>query len=365
MERPQEPGDVLPDSLSFRTSSYSYSSIVTHRYRAYGLEVDSSSRIEALELAPSGDEKFDLRFEEGPEPGWARLLLSLPSRLLKRRLEPAGVAEPSVVLREYGNEEGFELAYADGTRFVIDGAAERVWATYEPPTTQGVMLVCFLGPVMGFLLRRRHITSLHASCIALQGQAIAFCGEAGFGKSTTAAALALRGLPVVAEDVVPLQESAGQFLTIPGYPRVCLWPESVQMLLGSEDALPLIAEGWEKRYLALDGQRARFAAGELPLALLYVFAPRVNEPGAPRIETLGAREAVLELVPNTYMNWVLDPQQRAEEFDILCRLVKQVSVRRIVPHADPEKMAGLCDLILRDAQTFLSSREKAPESIRR
>jgi len=357
-----EPGDVLPDSLSFCTSSCSYSSIVTHRYRAYGLEVDSSSRIEALEFAPSQAEKIDLRFEEGREPDWVRVLLSLPSKVLKRRLEPAGVAEPSVALTQYGDGEGFELAYADGTRFVIDGPAERVWATYEPPTTQGVMLVCFLGPVMGFLLRRRHVTSLHASCIELQGRAIAFCGEAGFGKSTTAAALALRGLPVVAEDVVPMQETIGQFWTIPGYPRVCLWPESVQMLLGSEDALPLIAEGWDKRYLALDGQRARFAAGKLPLALLYVFAPRVNEPDPPRIEKLGAREAVLELVPNTYMNWVLNPQQRAEEFDTLCRLVKQVSVRRIVPHADPEKMAGLCDLILRDAETFLSLREKAPES---
>ena len=358
-------GDVGPDSPNFHTSSCSYSSIVTHHYRAYGLEVNSSIRIEALEFAPSLAEKFELLFEEGPEPGWARRLLALPPKVLKRRLEPAEVAEPSVVLTQYGDQEGFELAYADGTRFVIDGAAERVWAAYQPPTTQGVMLMCLLGPVMGFLLRRRHITSLHASCIELQGRAIAFCGEAGFGKSTTAAALALRGLPVVAEDVVPLQETSGRFLTVPGYPRVCLWPESVQMLLGREDALPLITTGWEKRYLALDGQRAKFAARKLPLALLYVFAPRVSEPEAPRVEKLGAREAVLELVPNTYMNWVLDPQQRAEEFDTLCRLVKQVSVRRIVPHAQPERMTELCDLILRDAEAFLSARENSPESLRR
>ncbi len=338
---------------------------MTYYYRAYGLEVDSSSRIEALEFAPSQAKKFDLHFEEGPEPDWVRVLLSLPARVLKRRLEPTGVAEPSVVLTQYGDENGFEIEYADGTRFVIDGTAERVWATYQPPTTRGVMLVCFLGPVMGFLLRRRRITSLHASCVELQGQAIAFCGEAGFGKSTTAAALALRGLPVVAEDVVPLHEIAGQFLTVPGYPRVCLWPESVQMLMGSGDALPLITAGWEKRYLALDGERAKFATRKLPLALLYVFAPRVDEPDSPRVEKLRAREAVLELVPNTYMSWVLDPEQRAEEFDTLCRLVKQVSVRRIVPHAQPERMRDLCDLILRDAEAFFFSRENPAESNRR
>jgi hypothetical protein len=55
------------------------------------------------------------------------------------------------------------------------------------------------------------------------------------------------------------------------------------------------------------------------------------------------------------MNWVLDREQRAKEFDTLCRLVHRVPVRRIVPHARPEKIAGLCELILRDAPAVLSS----------
>ena len=84
------------------------------------------------------------------------------------------------------------------------------------------------------------------------------CGDAGFGKSTTAAALALRGIPVCSEDIVPLAESHGQFEIIPGYPRVCLWPDSVEMLLGSQSALPLLTSTWEKRYLPLDGGRAKF-----------------------------------------------------------------------------------------------------------
>jgi hypothetical protein len=229
------------------------------------------------------------------------------------------------------------------------------------------MTVCLLGPMMGFLLRRRQVTCLHSSCVEFHGQAICFCGEAGFGKSTTAAALALRGLPVVAEDIVPLEETGEgeQFIAVPGYPRVCLWPESVQMLLGRDDALPLITDGWEKRYLALDGERAKFAEQKLPVALVYVFGPRVSEAGAPRIEKLGAQEAVLELVRNTYMNWLLDRHQRAVEFDILCRLVKRVSVRRIVPHAQPEKIKELCDLILRDADAFLSASKNSPKSVRR
>jgi hypothetical protein len=237
----------------------------------------------------------------------------------------------------------------------VDGAAERVWGTYQPPLTAEDMATYFLGPVLGFVLRRRNFTCLHSSGVEIGGRAVCFCGDAGYGKSTTAAALALRGLPVLAEDIVALEETGGEFRAVPGYPRVCLWPESVSMLLGRDDALPQLTPVWEKRYLELDGQRVKFSEKKLPLGILYLFAPRSVDVDVPRVEKLSPREALLELVQNTYMNWVLNREQRANEFDALCRLVQQVPVRRIVPHAKPEKITGLCDLILRDASAILPS----------
>ena len=169
---------------------------------------------------------------------------------------------------------------------------------------------------------------------------------------------------VVAEDIVVLEEAGERFLAVPGYPRVCLWPESVKMLLGSEEALPLIAAGWEKRYLPLDGQRARFAADKLPLGLVYLFADRVEEESAPRIEKLSPREALLLLVENTYMNWLLSRGQRAAEFDTLSRLVQHVPVRRIVAHVRPEKLPELCQLIVQDAGEILRSGKNCSEPAR-
>lgn len=253
------------------------------------------------------------------------------------------------MLSQHGEREGYQLSYSDGTRFVVDGAAARIWGTYQSPLTAEDMATYFLGPVLGFVLRRRNIVCLHASGVEIQERAVCFCGDAGYGKSTTAAALALRGLPVIAEDVVALQESGGRFEAQPGYPRVCLWPESVKMLFGREDALPRLTPVWDKRFLELDGRRAKFAGARLPFGVIYLFAPRRNDQRAPGVEKVSPREALLELVQNTYMNWVLERQQRAAEFDALCRLVQQVPVRRITPHAKPEKLAALCDLIEQDA----------------
>jgi hypothetical protein len=328
---------------------------LSYSYRAYGLGINSSSRIAGLQPAPPQQGEIGLRFEDGPEPDWARKLLALPARILSHRSEPAGSADPSFILTQHGELEGFQLSYSDGTRFVVDEAAGRIWGTYQPPLTAEDMATYFLGPVLGFVLRRRDITCLHASGVEIQGRAVCFCGDAGYGKSTTAAALALRGFPALAEDIVALEESDGEFHAVPGYPRICLWPESVRMLLGRDDALPQLTPVWEKRYLELDGQRAKFSGTKLPLGILYLFAPRSSEQDAPRVERLSPREALLELVQNTYMNWVLDREQRAKEFDTLCRLVQRVPLRRIVPHARPEKIAALCELILRDAPAVLSS----------
>jgi energy-coupling factor transporter ATP-binding protein EcfA2 len=194
---------------------------------------------------------------------------------------------------------------------------------------------------------------LHASAVDIRGRAVCFCGDAGSGKSTTAAALALRGHPVLAEDIVALEESGGEFRAVPGYPRVCLWPESVSMLFGHADALPQITPTWEKHYFELDGTRAKFSQEKLPLGVVYLIASRSSEENTPLVEKLTPREAFLGLVQSTYMNWVLSRKQRANEFETLCRLVQQIPVRRIVLHTKPESIARLCELILQDATSVL------------
>jgi hypothetical protein len=327
---------------------------VSYSYRAYGLGVDSSCHISGLVSTSAQFRRHNLSFEDGPEPDWVRALLTLPGRILSRRSEPPGSPDPSFLLTQFGEAGGFQLSYSDGTRFVVDGTAEHVWGTYQPPLTADDMATYFLGPVMGFVLRRRNITCLHASAVDIRGRAVCFCGDAGYGKSTTAAALALGGHRVLAEDIVALEESGGEFRAVPGHPRVCLWPESVSMLFGHADALPQITPAWEKHYLELDGARAKFSPAKLPLGVVYLIAPRSSEENTPRVEKLSSREALLGLVQNTYMNWVLGREQRANEFDTLSRLVQQIPVRRIVPHAKPEKIVSLCELILQDAASVLA-----------
>jgi len=332
---------------------------VTYPYRAYGLTFACDSPISALPLEPTDLEHFDIAVSLGPETDWVREARRLPSRLEHPRPGEVERDNSPFSLTSYGAGEFFELAYGHEALFFVDTAAERVWGTCLPPLTHEDMATYLLGPVMGFVLRRRSVLALHASAVCIGGQAVALCGESQVGKSTTAAALALRGIPVLCEDITPLIEEHGTFQVEPGYPRVCLWPDAVEKLFGARNALPRLTPCWEKFFLPLDGGNAKFEEQRRVLGAVYHFAPRVAEPDAPRIELLTAREAILELLQNTYMNWLLDRSQRAAEFDALGKLVTQVPVRRIVPHLDPGRIGALCELIVADAERLSAAYHSA------
>jgi hypothetical protein len=322
---------------------------VTYPYRAYGLTLGSDTPVLALRQERSVLKRYDIVVSLGPETDWVRKARRLPSRLEYPKLGEVELENPAFSLISYGAAEFFELVYGNEAIFLVDRTAERVWGTCLPPLTNEDVTSYLVGPVMGFVLRRRSILTLHASTAALGGQAVALCGESQAGKSTTAAALALRGIPVLCDDITPLYEEARRFQVEPGFPRVCLWPDAVERLFGGCDALPRLTSNWGKHFLPLDGGNAKFEARKKPLGAVYLLAPRTAEVSAPRIEEVGAREALMELVQNTYMNWLLDRNQRAAEFDALSKLVTQVPVRRIVPHADPGRIGELCDLIQADA----------------
>jgi len=333
---------------------------VTHLYRAYGLAFASDTPVPGLPSDEASGEACRIALEFGASPGW----VLKAARLARREERPGrsvrtGNEDPTLALTSFGHGEFLELAYPDGTRFVMDSAVTRVWASAPSPLTIEDIATYLLGPVCGYVLRRRGVTALHASAASLAGRAVVLCGATEAGKSTTAAALALRGFPVLCEDIAALARERQEFYVQPGYPRICLWPDAVEMLFGETEALPRLTPSWEKRYLALDGARASFAPERAPLGVIYLLSARTDQDNAPRIEEMHPREALLELVRNTYMNWLLNKDQRAAEFEVLGRIVEQVPVRRIVPHASEAKTGALCELILADAGRLLSARVPA------
>lgn len=312
-------------------------------HSAYGLSIESNLAIPGLAPA-AGNRSPDVRVWLGIAP---------PNDLeaergIPRFQSPASQDGSAPTLMVWAGKEHFVFRYGDGTSFWLSRDGAQIWAQWQPSFTLEDVATYLVGPLLGFTLRVRGILCLHASAVVIEGKAVALMGLAGVGKSTTAAACSARGMPVLSDDIVAVTPAGAGLQAWPGYPRLNLWPDVAQPLFGSFPELPRITPNWDKLFLDLtDGARA-FHPKPLPLGAVYCLQ-RTLEPGtAPRVEPLPGRVALMEVVANTFANYLLDSGMRAQEFAVAGRLVSSVPVRRLLFANDPAAISGLPGVILGD-----------------
>ena len=177
-------------------------------YRIYGLTLESDVPVTGLRPLHGNTSAPDVQLDFGVVPSWVVQALTLPVTSDPVRPSSLIPGDGLFTVSELANRRFFQLVYGDGTRFLMDSTANRIWGAPGPGLSHDDLCVYLIGPIMGFVLRQRGVTTLHASSITFHGRAIALVGDAGAGKSTTAAALGLRGWPVLCEDVCALQEAA-------------------------------------------------------------------------------------------------------------------------------------------------------------
>ncbi|MGB6523710.1 MAG: hypothetical protein WBE87_02220 [Candidatus Acidiferrales bacterium] len=252
-----------------------------------------------------------------------------------------------------GNRDGdFRIRYTCGVSFFVDAATKSIsiQCPVVIPLEQVAMLL--LGPVLGIVLRLRGVTCLHASGIAMGKHAIAFVGDAGAGKSTTAALFARQGHAVLSDDLVTLFERNNEFDVLPAYPYLNLWPESVEMVYGSAGDPGSVPPKWGKRQIRLDDCDSKFHHEAMPLRAIYLLADRSGAPDAPKVERVSPQDALIALVSNTYGNKLLDTQMRAEEFRVLGRILATLPIRRLIPGDSPDLISSLYQVVSDDFATL-------------
>jgi hypothetical protein len=329
----------------------------------YGLRLAANTTLPGLphhhaELSPPiscrDEEAFDVRLRLKE---WSSLSCKSSDSIDVLNSNSYGPAESRSNLRVRMLPGGgyLGLFYGDGVRFAVERRGQEVWADWPEDYTLEDACTYLIGPVMGLVLRLRGTVCLHASAVAIGDRAVALVGLPGVGKSTTAAAFACSGFPVLSDDVVALVDKGAQFLVQPGYPRVNLWPDSVRRLFGSEKALPRITPTWDKRYLPLGQSGHLFASNPLPLGAIYILDSRDEALTATVLEEVSGEEAFMALVANTYVNYLLDQDMRRIEFDVLGRVVSNIPIRRVRPPAEPMPIFNLCEAIAADATRVLTN----------
>ncbi len=240
----------------------------------------------------------------------------------------------------------FWIRYDEGVNFVVCESASRVWASWPEGYFFEDTVTYLLGPVMAFLCQVRGTTCLHGSAIAVDGRAIILVGPQGAGKSTTAAAFARAGFPLISDDLILLQESEQGLTVEPSYPVLRLWPESVTHLFGDADALPRISPSWDKRGFNTSEDGHLFQANALPLAAVFFLGPRGESELAPTLTPIAGTSALVRLVSNSWGHYAARPEILARQLRVFTLLSRTVPLAEVVAHRDAARLGDLRRLIL-------------------
>lgn len=245
-------------------------------YRAFGLNIEAEMELPELPIAPDkAVADLEVCFGDAPatvDGGTA--------------IETGVTAAPGILLIDskparYLVREGREIFVAPKT-----GASARDIRAYV------------LGSAIGAVLHQRGILPLHANAVVIDGQAVAFAGFAGAGKSTLADHFRRRGRSVLCDDVCAITfDRAGKALAWPGIPRIKLWGDALAAFGRTARGFDRVLDGEDKFSLPF---QAHPLAGPVKLGRIYMLTRAETEKAAAAVWPLTGFGAYAAINANTY-----------------------------------------------------------------
>ncbi len=217
----------------------------------------------------------------------------------------------------------------DQCDFLISRDGSDIRCRPLPGTPESTIRHLFLDQVVPLVLSRRESLVLHASAILTPQGVIGFVGKSGQGKSTLAACFGQSGFRLLSDDYLVLRkitlgERADDWVAIPSYPGVRLWPESSDGIFSVPPESAEIAHYTDKRRVS-DPALVPFAVGPSALRCLYflndereAFLPE------PAILPLKPRKAFMKLVSCAFSLDIRDKVRLERQFEAIGQITRQL-----------------------------------------
>jgi hypothetical protein len=225
---------------------------------------------------------------------------------------------------------------ADGRSISCRRAVSATWESFQ---------VYMLGQALSLALVKQGIEPLHATTVVVDGQAIAFLGDSGHGKSSLAACFLAGGHRLLTDDLLVLEESGGYLVAHPGPPRIKLFPAVARRFLQSRDT-PTLNGATDKLIVPL----AEHQHWSVPVPLTAIYAVTAPVDACRRrdigIEPLSPREAFVRLLRATFNRRIVSQARLARQFAALTTIANRITVRRLSYPRSIDRLSEVRDTII-------------------
>jgi len=306
---------------------------VSANYRLYGLTLRSSIALPAL-------------CESRSEPD-VRLRVGSPAQFARAHVKFDGFdGTRSWYLHRLLADGTRYLRWSSSFEFLISSHGRQILYRRLNGATSESLGAYLLGHVLSFSLVALGFEPLHGTVVVVDGRAVGFLGDCGYGKSTLAAALLGRGASVLTDDLMVLGPRKGGWVVHPGMPRLKLFPSVARKLLGHKADGPRMNPGTSKLILSLRADQA--VQQPVQLEALYVLSPGRSGSTRVGIEPLSMGDSFLEIVRAAFNLIVTDRQRLSAQFALAERLTASVRVRRLTYPRGFSALPAVCDAVLAD-----------------
>lgn len=300
-----------------------------HRYRAYGLTIDSTLEIPEMSVAADGNggSEADVVIRRGTVPE------ALAERLAEGNAYQASATELLLEIEDVG-------------RYLVSDGRE---VTFEPApsATDHDVRVFLLGTCFGALLHQRGALVLHASGIGTDRGAVLFAGGSGAGKSTLLAEMMRRGYKMMVDDVCAITRDPrrdGALVVMPSYARTRLWGDAAAHLDVDTTDFHRTRSHMDKYERLVPDQ---FWAQPAPLRKIYCLV--ATKADLLELDPLPAMAVPPVILENTYRKMFLDPfGVREHHFDLTSDIARSVPVSWAIRPFGSFRVGELADMVIED-----------------
>jgi hypothetical protein len=262
----------------------------------------------------------------------------------------AEVLESSSSWFEYSSlQDGSSYARWEGVgEFLVPAHGKTIVCRQFDIATAESFYVYLLGQALSFALVKQGLEPLHATSIVVEGKAVLFLGDSGFGKSTLAACFLTTGHRILNDDLLILKKTSGSILAYPGPARIKLFPNVALKYMGKADSGVPMNSFTRKLIVPLRCDQAH--ATTIPLRAIYSLAAcyDAHDNDTIRIEALSPREAFLELLKNTFNYRILDTERLERQFSEMGHVASVAPVRKVFYPRVIERLPAVCKALLCD-----------------
>lgn len=268
--------------------------------------------------------------------------LCLPEWQIFMAAQPCHTADVEIRLESTPSEPYSPRLTAEEYRFAIPEVGD-YWVeggrliriVMHPNAGEREVRLFLLGSAWGALCYQRGLLVLHSSVVEVNGQAVAFCGASGAGKSSLAAWLVTHGYRLIADDLCHFDLSGVKPNVYQAAPRMKLWDSALHNLGWERENLERDHFRMEKFHVSTQNEKSILETQviDAPISVRAIYLLGWGETNIVRLTGLAALYQLVEAA--TYRGELLEPMGAiAAHWQRCAEVARQVAIFRFTRPAE-------------------------------